>query len=153
MENLRIWEHPSHLTLARSQSCWAETIIWFSNGDAYGVALYRSKISRNYLIFGPVNPATINWKDHVNSTININTVCIKYLSIHDLQEHLLLTASAEKYSDPSTSEKLAQTTKEKGILNIMNTTFVDKVNHKFSVYGLYYTTVLQRGSMLLRQDV
>ena len=96
--------------------------------DSYSIALYRSKIYQNYLIYRPVNPSIINLKDPVNSAIPINTVCIKFLSIHDLQEHLLLTVSAEKYSDPSTREKLAQITKEKGILDIMNNTFMDKVS-------------------------
>ena len=82
-------------------------------------------------------PPPLTWRTCSNSTVNFNTVCITSLYIHDLQEHLLLTVSAEQYSDPSTCEKLAQINKENEILDIMNSTFVDKDNHKVSVQCLY----------------
>ena len=93
------------------------------------VALFRSKISRNFLIYGPVDPCTIAWSDPINTNI-FNNICINALSIHDILEQFLLTVSKEKYSDPSSRDKLAKITKERGILNIMNYIFLDKVNHK-----------------------
>ena len=73
--------------------------------DDHGVALYQSRLTQNYLIYGSVEPCTITWTDpHVSTSIK--TVFIKSLSIQDLQEQLLLTVSAEKFSDPSTREKL-----------------------------------------------
>ena len=120
------------------------------------IALFRSKISQNFLIYGPVNPSTITWTDPIN-TNTFNNICVNALSIHDLQEQFLLTVSAEKFSDSSSHDKLAQLTKEKGISDIMNNTFVDKLNHKLSVQCLYtkdwrdwakIITMLPRGSML-----
>ena len=90
------------------------------------VALFRSKISQNFLIYGPFNLCTITWSDPIN-TNTFNNICINTLSIHDIQEQFLLTISLEKHSDPSSHDKLAQITKEKGILDIINNTFVDKV--------------------------
>ena len=64
--------------------------------DLQGVALYQSNLTRNYLVYGSVP----SWEEPLIST-TINTVFIKTLTIQDLQEQLLLTVSAEKFSDPS----------------------------------------------------
>ena len=55
------------------------------------------------------------------------------LSIQDLQEQILLTISAENFSDPSNCDKLNQLTKEKGILDIMKNTIVDKSSSSTSM--------------------
>ena len=75
--------------------------------DDYEVALFRSKISQNFLIYGPVYSSIIAWSDPIN-TNTFNNICINALSIQDVQEQLLLTVSAEKYSDPSCRDKLSQ---------------------------------------------
>ena len=75
--------------------------------DDYEVALFRSKISQNFLIYGPVYSSIIAWSDPIN-TNTFNNICINALSIQDVQEQLLLTVSAEKYSDPSSRDKLSQ---------------------------------------------
>ena len=67
--------------------------------DDHGVALYQSKLTQNYLIYGSVEPRTITWTEPLVST-SIKTVFIKSLSIQDLQEQLLLTVSAEKFCNP-----------------------------------------------------
>ena len=71
------------------------------------------------------------------NTNTFNNICVNALSIHDLQEQFHLTVSAEKFSDSSSIDKLAQLTKEERISDIMNNTFVDKLNHKVSVQCLY----------------
>ena len=96
----------------------------------------QSKLTQNYLSYGSVELRTITWTEPLVST-SIKTVFIKSLSIQDLQEQLHLTVSAEKFSDPSTGEKLNQLTKEKGIQDIMNNTTVDTVNNVVSVQYLY----------------
>ena len=80
------------------------------------------------MVYGSVQPSTITWTDPLISTF-INTVFIKMFSIQDLQEQLLLTFSAEKFTDPSASDKA----KEKGILDIMKNTTMDKVNNQVSI--------------------
>ena len=59
------------------------------------------------------------------------------VSVVDFQEQILMTISAEKYSDPTNREKVIQATKEKGIKEILANTTVDKVNNKVSVKYLY----------------
>ena len=76
---------------------------------------------------------------------SINTINLKMLTIQDLQEQLLLTVSSEKFSDPSNPDKLNQLTKEKGILDIMNNTTMDKVNHQVSVKYLYNSNLSKLG--------
>ena len=51
--------------------------------DNDGVALFRSKILQNFLIYGPVNPCTIICTDPIN-TNTFNNICVNALSIHDL---------------------------------------------------------------------
>ena len=72
-----------------------------------------TEISQNFLIYGSVNSSTIAWSDPFN-TNTFNNISINTLSIHDVQEQFLLTVSTEKYSDPSSRDKLAQITKEQG---------------------------------------
>ena len=96
------------------------------------------------MIYGPVEPSTITWSEpHLSSSIK--TVFVNSLSILDLQEQLLLTVSAEKFSDPSAKEKLLQLTKEKGIRDIMNSTTVDPVNNVVSVQYLYTSDLPRLG--------
>ena len=59
------------------------------------------------------------------------------VSVVDFQEQILMTISAEKYSDPTNREKVIQATKEKGIKEILANTTVDKINNKVSVKYLY----------------
>ena len=68
---------------------------------------------------------------------NVSSVHVKTMTILDLQEQLLLTTSAEKLSDPSTQEKLAQMAKEEEIKKILASTMVDKVNNKVHIEYLY----------------
>ena len=77
------------------------------------VAIFRSKISQNYVIYGAVNPNIITMTEPINTT-NFNIIWINTLSIHNLQEKLLLTVSAEKYSDPSSCENLPRSPRRKG---------------------------------------
>ena len=67
------------------------------------------------------------------------------LSIQDLQEQLLLTVSAEKFTDPTTRDKLIQLTKEKGIQDIMKNTTVDTFNNLVSVKYIYNKNLLKLG--------
>ena len=95
--------------------------------DSQGVAL-----TRNYMVYGSVQPSTITWTDPLISP-SINTLFIQMLSIQDLQEQQDLTISIEKFTNTSTNDKLNQLTKEKGILDIMKNT----VNNQISVKNIY----------------
>ena len=55
------------------------------------------------------------------------------VSMVDIQEQLLMTISAEKYSDPTNREKVIQATKEKVTKESLANTTVDKINNKVSV--------------------
>ena len=99
--------------------------------DQWSVGLYKSKLSGKFVIYRSVNSSTITWFKTVNY---LNTVCVKSISILDLQEQLLLSVSAEKCSDPTNREKL---NKEKGIKEILANTAVDKFNNKVSVKCFY----------------
>ena len=66
-----------------------------------------------------------------------DTVSIKAMMIQDIQEQLLLTVSAEDFTDPTTRSKLTHLTKEKGIQAILENTSVDALNHQVSVKYLY----------------
>ena len=57
--------------------------------------------------------------------------------MQNIQEQLLLTVSAETFSDPSNCEKLNLLSKEKGIQEIMKNTVVDKDNNKVLFKYLY----------------
>ena len=96
--------------------------------DLWSVVLYRSKLSQNHLIYGPVDAEIITWSDPEDEAY-INSVCVKSLSLLKLQDQLLLTISADRFSDPTTREKLAQITKKKAIKEILANTPVDKSNN------------------------
>ena len=66
--------------------------------DSQGLALYQSNLSNNYIVYGSVCLNIITWMDPLLST---STLFIKMLSIQDLQKQILLTISAEKFTDPS----------------------------------------------------
>ena len=110
--------------------------------DPQGVALYLSNLTQNYLVYGSVPPNTI--KEPLIST-TVNTVFIKALTIHDLQDQLGLTVSAEDFTDPTTCGKLIQLTKERGIQAIMENTSVDILNHQVSVKYLYKENLVELG--------
>ena len=63
----------------------------------------------------------------------------------EIQEQLLLTVSAEDFTNPTTLSKLTQLTKEKGIQAIMENTSVDTLNHQVSVKYLYKENLVNLG--------
>ena len=102
--------------------------------DKRGATLLESRLSGQHIIYGPVNPSSITWSQPKNT---MNLVNIMSVSVLDLQEHLLLTISAEKYLDLSNREKLIQINKDNGIKEILANTTMDTVNNKVSVKYLY----------------
>ena len=80
----------------------------------WNLALYLSNLTLNYLIYGSIPPNIISWTEPLISNLS-DTIFIKTLTITDIQEQLLLTVSAEDFTDPTTRSKLTQLTKEKGI--------------------------------------
>ena len=96
------------------------------------------------LIYGSISPNIITWTQPRISSSS-KTVFIKSLSIQDIQDNLLLTSSAEDFTDPATRSKLAQLTKEKGIQAIMDNTKVDILNHQVSVQYLYKENLINLG--------
>ena len=101
--------------------------------------MWRSIITQQAIIH-----ESITWIDPEHK-FNINTVCIQYVSIHNIQEQLLLTVSTENFSDPSSHKKLNLLSKEKGIQEIMQNTVVDKVDNKVLVHFLYNKKLLDLG--------
>ena len=96
-------------------------------------------------VFSPIKPSStepstlpesITWTDP-EPRFNINTVCIQSVSMQNIQEQLLLTISAENFSDPTNHDKLNLLSKERGIQEIMENTLVDKDNNKVLVNYLY----------------
>jgi len=65
--------------------------------------------------------------------------------MQNIQEQLLLTVSAENFSDPTSRDKLNLLTKERGIQEIMKNTQVDKINNKVHVNYLYKETLKNLG--------
>ena len=112
--------------------------------DSQGVALYQSNLTEKFLIYGSVPSNIITWTEPLIST-STNTVYIKSLTVQDLQDQLLLTASAEDFTDPATPNKLVQLTKEKGIQAIMKNTNVDTLNHQVSVQYIYKENLVNPG--------
>ena len=101
--------------------------------DKWGVSLLQSKLSNQFIIFGPVDPTIISWSQSVS---NVKSVSVMSVTILDLQEQPLLTTSAEKFSDPSTPDKLTQMAKNEGTKRILRNTTVDRVNSKVHLVGL-----------------
>ena len=95
-----------------------------------GATLLQSQLSNQYIIYGSVDPEIITWSQ---STSHVNSVCVKAVTMLALQEQILLTTSAEKFSDPSTREILAKMTKDEGTKKILANTTVDEVNNKVHV--------------------
>ena len=93
--------------------------------DGGGAVLWRSVLTTQALIHGAIDPEIITWTDP-EPRRNINTVCIQSVSMQNIQEQLLLTVSAENFSDPTNCDKLNLLTKERGIQEIMKNTQVDK---------------------------
>ena len=112
--------------------------------NARGMALYQSNLTQKYMIYGPVPPNTITWKEPVVSSCT-NTLIINKLNIQAIQDQLLLTTSAEDYTTPSSRSLLLKLTKEKAIKDIMNNTSVDPVKNKTSVTILYKPNLSELG--------
>ena len=96
------------------------------------------------MIYGSVPPNIISWTEPLISNLS-DTVFIKALTITDIQKQLLLTVSAEDYTDPTARSKLTKLTKEKGIQSIMENTSVDSLNHQVSVKYLYKENLVNLG--------
>ena len=101
-----------------------------------GMALYQSNLTKNYMMYGSVPANTITWKDTFTSS-TINMMLVKLLAIQDLQEHFLLTTSAEDFTSPSDRNKLLKITKDKGVRDIMANTSVNTSTNRTSVICLY----------------
>ena len=112
--------------------------------DPQGVALYQSNLTENYMVYGSVLSNTITWVEPFIST-SINTVFVKTLTIQDIQDQLLLPASAETFFNPAAQGKLVQLTKEKGIQAIMENTVVDPINNQVSIKYLYKENLEELG--------
>ena len=65
--------------------------------------------------------------------------------MQSIQEQLLLTVSAESFSDPTNRDKLNLLSKEKGIEEIMENTVVDKDKNKVLVNYLYTEKLVDLG--------
>ena len=68
--------------------------------DAQGVALYQSKLTGNYMIYGSVPSNSITWREPF-ITSSINTVFIKTLVMKDFLDHPT-TPDLPNQPDPST---------------------------------------------------
>ena len=112
--------------------------------DSQGAALYQSNLTGKFLIYDSVPSNTITWIESLIST-SINTVYVKSLTIQDPPDNLLLTTSAESFTDPVARNKLAQLTKEKGIQAIMKNTTLDSSNHTVSVQYIYKENLVDLG--------
>ena len=99
--------------------------------DDEGAALWRSIITPQAITDGSIGPEIITWIDPVHK-FNINTICIQSFSIHNIQEQLLPTLSAENFSDPSTSSP-----KRRASRKLCKTQLWDKVDNKVLVHFLY----------------
>ena len=104
--------------------------------DSLGMALYRSTLTNNYMVYGAVPSKLITWSE-APLAHTVNTVIINALSVQDVQDQLLLLTSAEDFTTPSNREQLLQITKEKNIQAIMDNTFVDTVKGRVQVNCLY----------------
>ena len=112
--------------------------------DSLGLALYQSKLTSNYLIYGPIPPNTITWSEPIISP-SIKTVFIHSVNVQTLQDNLVLLYSAEEFTTPSNRSLLAQKIKEKGVKDIMDNTFVDLTKNKVCVKYLYKPNLANLG--------
>ena len=71
--------------------------------DPVGMALYRSTLTNNCMVYGSVPSNSITWSEApLANTVNIvNIVIINSLSVQDVQDQLLLLTSAEDFTTPS----------------------------------------------------
>ena len=100
------------------------------------MALYRSTLSNNCMVYGSVPSNSITWSE-APLTNTVNTVIINALSVQDVQDQLLLLTSAEDFTTPSNREQLLKITKEQNIQAIMGNTVVDPIKGKVQVNCLY----------------
>ena len=117
--------------------------------DPRGMTLFQSNLTQNYLVYGSVPTNSITWMEPIVSS-TINTIFIKAMTIHDIQDQLLLTTSAEAYTSPTQKALLAKITKEKGIKDIMLNTTVDPVKNQVQVEYLYKPSLSDLGENLYR---
>ena len=68
--------------------------------DSQGLALHHSKLTSNYMIYGPIPPNTITWSEPTISPF-IKTVFIHSVNVQALQDNLVLLYSAEEFTTPS----------------------------------------------------
>ena len=108
------------------------------------MALFQSNLTKKFLIHGSVPPNIITWTEPLISS-STKTVFIKSLTVQDIQDNLLLTSSAEDFTDSATRSKLAQLSKEKEIQAIMENTKVDTLNHQVSVQYIYKENLVDLG--------
>ena len=104
--------------------------------DPVGMALYRSTLTNNCMVYGSVPSNSITWSEAPLAN-TVNTVIINALSVQDVQDQLLLLTSAEDFPTPSIREQLLKITKEQNIQAIMGNTVVDPIKGKVQVNCLY----------------
>ena len=100
------------------------------------MALYRSTLSNNCMVYGSVPSNSITWSE-APLTNTVNTDIINAPSVQDVQDQLLLLTSAEDFTAPSIREQLLKITKEQNIQAIMDNTVVDPIKGMVQVNFLY----------------
>ena len=105
-------------------------------GDPLGMALYRSTLTNNCMVYRAVTSNSITWSEAPLAN-TVNTVIINSLSVQDVQDQLRLLTSAEDFTTPSNREQLLKITKEKNIQAIMDNTVIDPIKNKVQVNCLY----------------
>ena len=106
--------------------------------------LWRSILTHQPIIYGAIDPELITWTDPEHK-FSINTVCIQFVSMQRILEQLLLTVSADNFSDPTNRDKLNLLSKERGIKEIMENTVVNKDNNEVLVNYLCTETLANLG--------
>ena len=109
--------------------------------DNWGAVLWRIILTHQPIIYRAIDPELITWTDPEHK-FSVNTVCVLSVSMQSIQEQLLLTVSAENFSDPT---KLSFLSKERGIKEIMENTVVEKDNNKVLVNYLYTEKLVNLG--------
>ena len=113
-------------------------------GQRQPPSLPKEEERNQALIHGAIDPEIITWIDP-EPRLKIKTVCIQSVSMQNIQEQLLLTISAENFSDSTNLDKLNLLAKEREIQEIMKNTQVDKDNNKVQVNYLYKETLENLG--------